>query len=483
MRSTFKRSLALVAFVAFFYGLANSAGILSVYFGGTGSDLSATTPLHLIKKDATAKWVTAATTGAGATGPTGPTGVVAGTAPIVATASDLSCPSCAITGTSLVTSTSGVVAAKYSANTGNQFAPWGGETGTTSVELIGTAYSPFAGTTVGLYVTLGVAQTTGGWTALRLTYPSPSLQSLPIYPGVSTLKMDIGYRYNNDSQPFHESMVLGVVARNWGSTVATIPVGITSNLVTSDGATMLSAPLAATSTVAASGTVTIVPNANYASTRSGFPVPFAGTVSNFCFNSPATIPNSGTAPSFTIMDNGAASGVTFTIPINTVLGHFCDKTNTRHLDAGDRVAARIINNTAGTLTFGAWSAKFAPDSGTAGFFGSAFLTAASGTQYWPIVGTTATATSILSAVYVPRAGTVTRLCVSYDGATASGHVFTLQRNGSDTSLVLTTTTDGAAGSQCATDGRGVGFSLGDRINLKSVYTSGNENWDMWSINF
>lgn len=267
-----------------------------------------------------------------------------------------------------------------------------------------------------------------------------------------------------------------------GSGTGTVPVGIMAEYVFDSGGSPIgTTPIA---TVAASTTSYLGPfGLNRVALQTTVAaatgvIPFAATLKNFCGDLSGTQSSNN---SLVLSANvNAVNVISLTFPASRVAGILCDYTTTVALSANDLFAFELKNNANATsATITSLTAEILPTSGTPGMIGGGLAgTAPSGTQFWIPFDSSANATELNAGIGVPRAGTATTLCVYLTTTGAGASVFTLFKNGSPTSLVLTLST--AAGAQCVTGS--VAYAQGDTMSLKSVVT-GSVPWGSWVVDF
>jgi len=481
MRYTLTRSLYLVALVAFLYGLADGAGILSVYFGGTGSDLSAMTPLNLVKKDTAGganRWIDAGTTGKGNTGAAGsPTA----TSPLTFSSGVVACPTC-VTGPASTNILFVGVGTTYV----GQYAPWGGEatwtgygTGLMTVRPWSGGFIRNLGTTTLTSMSSGVLQ------SIRVGVNSPNMTTFSGFkePPIMVMGgMAAGTSITDytNSVRFMAGSRIGVIAQQVGSVTSNAVTGaITAEMGLDDGSGIYMGADPAATTITAGSTNYLPPFGR--SSGTGFPMVTAGTFSILC-GAPASNGTGGTPARMTLQVDEVDS--VLYADLGAGVTNYCDiSAQTVHVNVGQRIRTKWVNNRTTSITIGGWSAKFVPDSGaTVGVIGGENGDALSGTQYWRPGRYTSQPNLTFGAVIVPRAGVVTKGCITTSGTLASGILVRLYKNGVFQDTLLTTTTASGVETQCGST-ISVTFAKGDLLAVQTIYTSGNANMDMWGINF
>ncbi len=208
------------------------------------------------------------------------------------------------------------------------------------------------------------------------------------------------------------------------------------------------------------------------------PMPYAGTIKNFCVNNHAAQPATGTEV-ITLRVNTAnpTSGPVVTLPVSQVAnGWTCDTTHTATVAAGDLVDASFLNN-AGTTGASLWSitAEIAPATGgcTGANTGCVGIVGA-------VNNTTLTATNTFkSAPFAEGIGAAAAADQFYAPITRNGTT-TIDRcyfwpsvasSGSNT-VVATLMKNGAATSVTATINTGVTTVVSDTMNT-ATYVNGN----------
>jgi len=481
MRYTLTRSLYLVALVAFLYGLADGAGILSVYFGGTGSDLSAMTPLNLVKKDTAGganRWIDAGTTGKGNTGAAGsPTA----TSPLTFSSGVVACPTC-VTGPA----STNVLFVGLGTATDSQYATWGGGASwnTYGTKMIHRPWSAGFLRNFGLYINALAAA--GSSTSYRFVVNTPNMTTAlgvtsPPISAIGAMTLGTEVVDWNTTVPFAAGSRIGLFEKDVGSVSGSLEVGvITAEMGLDDGSGIYLGSTTSTGATLTAGSTGYLPPFGFMA-ATAFPTVTAGTFSRLC-GALASNGTGGTAARMTLQVDGVDS-VLYT-DLGTGVTDYCDTgSQTVHVTVGQRITTKWVNNRTTSVVIGGWSAKFVPDSGaTVGVLGGEFGSSLSGTQYWSPGYDTATSSSAYSSAIMPRSGIVTKGCITTSGALASGIPVTIYKNLSLVGTLLTTTAASGIETQC---GAAVGFSFnkGDTLAIRTVFTSGSDFLDMWGINF
>ena len=483
MRGRQKVALALALVVASV--VATSAVVMQrIQFGGTGADTSGDANGYYMRANAGSTALEASPYNA--PGATGATGDICGAvvSPIVLTGNDLSCPTCMVPDS---TSTTSAIVGGSTAGTAivtTNFR-WRLNTAASGIQ---TSYPTFVNGGWLRNLTFG---TDGTFTANAGVWPTFYLTISPQSAFEGEVSVGNPYVVSSDSPKVTDTKnkarvePYDFVFAGSGAAVghSATYTGYSGEFVSDTGVAMLAATFESTvpNKSAKRYSAPFLP-AKVSTTAVDVAFPFPGTLKNLCVIT--TTSNGGTQLLQTVRVNGSATSLVANIGANAGTGVFCDTTNTASVTDHQTVGFEFLftpNSGTSASIFG-WSMEYLPTSGTAGIIGGDLTgTAASGTQYWPPWGKTAGSTVAPLNVPMPRAGTSTDLCITFSGAVASGETFTLMKNGSASTLVVTTTTQAAASVQCASGS--VSFAQTDTLALKSVYTSGNANWLSWTVDY
>jgi len=214
------------------------------------------------------------------------------------------------------------------------------------------------------------------------------------------------------------------------------------------------------------------------------PIPFAGTVKNFCFVT-NTAQSAGGSLVATVFVNGSSTAVTATAATSAATGTFCDLTHSVAISTNQNLTVQFVNNGSGTSAgINGWSVEILPSSGTPGLIGGWIGSApgSASTNFWQPFDQTSNGTETTVRIPMPRSGTTTNICVEVQAATANNPTLTLVKTGVATGLALTTTN--ATGVQCTTTGGPISWAQGDTMTLKIAAGTGtNPTLGGWSVNF
>jgi len=194
----------------------------------------------------------------------------------------------------------------------------------------------------------------------------------------------------------------------------------------------------------------------------------AGTISELGAILP-TAPGVGKSYTFTLMVNGVASALSFTISGTDVAGS--DMVNSVTVTPGDLLGIRSVpSGTPTAHATGLWTAMFeATTSGESPLLGGLYANApTSGTNYMILCGTgPLNATEANVQQVIPTGGTLSHLYVDANGSPGVGksYAFTLRKNGIDTALSASIVDNNTSGND-TTDS--VSVVAGDLVSMKLV---------------
>ena len=201
------------------------------------------------------------------------------------------------------------------------------------------------------------------------------------------------------------------------------------------------------------------------------PTPIPGTLSNFYADIST---NTGPGATITVNKNGSPTAITVTVPAATT-GRFTDLTHSFSVVAGDTLQFEVNGNSSGNFS-AAVGIEFNPSGG------SSSSTSVLGTSPIPsVVGSTVWATPYASSVFatqslaefiVPQSGTISNLYVNVvSNASTSNNTVTINKNGVNTSIVVTITASTVAVFSDLI--HSASFSAGDTIQFElSASTTG-----------
>jgi hypothetical protein len=207
------------------------------------------------------------------------------------------------------------------------------------------------------------------------------------------------------------------------------------------------------------------------------PMPTAGTFSNLTIGYQTTITQGSLA--ITMTKNGSATSLTCTVQSGT---QTCtDATHTVSVVAGDTVGYTYVPTgtptaSANSLPLSVLFTSTAANEGILLTSGNPTSGASNSvTNYFNVVGQPSfTATENLSSFVLPVAGTIDQVYMVSNNAAGTGgsFVYTLEKNGADTTV--TCTLSGNSALTCNDTTHSATFAAGDTVSLKSV-PSGSPN--------
>jgi hypothetical protein len=272
-----------------------------------------------------------------------------------------------------------------------------------------------------------------------------------------------------------------------GATVTALG-GWTAEYLLNDGGVTIGAALGSSGAFVAGSTTSFMGAYATAFTATAAsvstPVPFAGTAKNLCVNLGIAQPTGGSW-TFTLVVNGSNTSVVITIPTSGVTGVYCDLADTASITANQQFYIKAVNassSQSGTLQN--WTMEILPSSGTPAIIGGSIAATevASTTAYYMPFTNLTSATENLMESPMPRAGSITNLCVEVVTASANTTSATVMKNGSASGVTFNLAN--STGVQCTTTGTPLAFAQGDRMSLRIVPgTSTQFALGGWSVNF
>jgi len=271
------------------------------------------------------------------------------------------------------------------------------------------------------------------------------------------------------------------------STTGTVPTGWSAEYVLNDGGDTVGSTLPA-STIALSTTNVIgLDGAGVFATTTNQQinqVPFAGTAKNMCIALQTAQSGTGSLVA-TLQINGSATSVVVTMAAGATAGVYCDLTHTAAITANQSIFLSVVNNaTATSGGINGWTVEILPTSGTPAMIHGEIggLLTASQTKFWEPFSNVASTTESAMRMPMPRAGSVSNVCVNVQQAVANTTSVTLMKNGSTTALTFNLAN--STGVQCSTTGGPIAYAQGDTMDLQIVAgTSTQFALGGWSVNF
>jgi len=480
-----RRLIVTALAIVFVWGASiYASSIKPLQFGGTGTAETIVAQTKYARMNAGQTAIeSSGLSGVGSTGAAGATGargIDSATSPLVLTSDAVSCPTCMTQ--PAPSTTSGIVGGRIKSAATSTWRIF-------SDVVQSTLPQPALVTLHGGYlrnptIYYSAAQPTGAWMRTQgVVSPESGLGGNGVI-GVGTQAAaggyieTVGFQRVNAGDYLYWRAIAGAVT-------VTAPNGYMAEFVSDTGVAMLGTSYGGT--VPANVTRYLAPftpfNGGWSSNPLEMPVPFPGTLQNFCLQTNTSQASNGSLV-VTVTVAGSNSTLTRTLATSAAAGLYCDITHTVAVTDHQTIGVKFVNGSPNSVSANVtgFSMEYLPTSGTAGIIGGSFTSGTpSGTQYWGPYTGDVFATDALAAVTMPRAGTTTDLCVYFSGAVSFGHSFTVEKNGADTSLVLAAASNGGANTQCASGS--VSFAQGDSFSLKTVKSGSNVNWQGWMVDY
>lgn len=318
--------------------------------------------------------------------------------------------------------------------------------------------------------------------SLIVTGNTNLLFPLPVISGSASAT----YRDSVGVMNVQQGDYLAALFENPVTVTPTAPTGWSAEYLLNDGGVTVG-EAAASLFVALSSTSNVGAYVSGVNTTTGLmadAAPFAGTFKNACVVLATAQPASGNQV-WTLNVNGSPTSIVITIALSAAKGVYCDLTHTAAVSANQLFYWSVVNNaTATSGNFNGWMMELLPSSGTPGMIGgsiAATLTA-SQTKFWQPFTANSNTTESSVQMPMPRAGTVTNLCVEVSTAAANTTSITLMKNQGATAMTFNLAN--STGAQCSTTGGPIAFAQGDTMDIKIIAgTSTQFALGGWSVNF